>query len=634
MNRRKLMIVASAILLLAPAARTANMLNASSSRRGSVEYLAHVMDRFHEKFFVYDDFLSAGNHFSERAIMCNPGDEDSVPPMVENWTDAPYSGLTCIRCEFHASGSNWGGWFFLNGALSGTDSSPRLNWGDVPAAGHSLHGATRLVFRARGEDGGEKVCFFAFGIGRAGGTGNPNKPHPDSAPQTSTGYVTLSRDWTTFSIDLQALELTNVLLGFAWQTKSTINRHRDVVFYLDDIHYDLMRLDEPRMLLSYETLNSENEFDVGLRNTAFTYDNAVALLAFLSAGETWRAGLIADALVYAQDNDREYNDGRLRNAYQGGDLALPPGWRPNGRAAPPVRIPGWWDADQRRWKEDRTMVGTHTGNMAWAMLALLSYYEVAGGEQYLGAARRMGEWIEKNCRDTRGAGGYIAGCEGWEPRAEVLLYKSTEHNIDLYAAFERLRALTGDKAWGTRARHARRFVAAMWDAREGKFWTGTGNDGVSVFRDVAPLDAQTWALLSMPDAIGQYRPAIDFIEAQCRSGAGFDFNEDGDGIWFEGTAQMAAVYKLIGQSARHEATLNLLRQHQHVSGGLPAASRDYTSTGFHLRDGTPWLYHNRLHIGATSWLVLAEQGVNPFWMTPRDAEDHRTATRQQGRDDI
>jgi hypothetical protein len=366
------MIVASAILLLAPAARTANMLNASSSRRGSVEYLAHVMDRFHEKFFVYDDFLSAGNHFSERAIMCNPGDEDSVPPMVENWTDAPYSGLTCIRCEFHASGSNWGGWFFLNGALSGTDSSPRLNWGDVPAAGHSLHGATRLVFRARGEDGGEKVCFFAFGIGRAGGTGNPNKPHPDSAPQTSTGYVTLSRDWTTFSIDLQALELTNVLLGFAWQTKSTINRHRDVVFYLDDIHYDLMRLDEPRMLLSYETLNSENEFDVVLRNTAFTYDNAVALLAFLSAGETWRAGLIADALVYAQDNDREYNDGRLRTAYQGGALALPglAAERPRGTPRSHPRLVGCGSAPvEGRPDHGRNAHGEHgVGNACAAFL--------------------------------------------------------------------------------------------------------------------------------------------------------------------------------------------------------------------------------------------------------------------------
>ena len=634
MNRNtQALIAGTAILLLAPAARAANMFNAASSGRpDGVDYLAHVMDRFHQKFHVYDDYLSAGNHFSERGQMCNPGDEDSVPPMQENWSENPYSGLTCIRCEFRADRSNWGGWFFLNGALTGSDRSPRLNWGDVPDAGHRLSGAKRLIFRARGESGGEKIRFFAFGVGRIGGTDNPDKPYPDSAPQTSTGYIELSKDWKTYTMELQGLDLANVLLGFAWQTKSTINRHRDIVIYLDDIHYDLPRTAEPRLLLSYETIRSDNEFDVVLRNAAFTYDNAMALLAFLAAGELGRAGLIADALVYAQNHDRHYSDGRLRNAYQGGDLSAPPGWRPAGRESP-VRLPGWWDERERRWKEDRTMVGTHAGNMAWAIIALLSYYEVAGGEEYLVAAERMGDWIDWNCRDLRGAGGYTAGCEGWEPGPEKLLYKSTEHNLDLYAAFERLRLITGDEVWGARARHARRFVAAMWDPLEGKFWTGTGNDGVTVFRDVVPLDAQTWAILSLAGADGEYRRIVDYVEARHGREEGFDFNQDADGVWIEGTAQMASVYGFLGEGLRHEATLALLKKHQHVSGGLPAADRDFTTTGFQLQDGTPWLYHGRLHVGTTAWFVLAERGANPFWLTPQDSGDLRAASYRRSRED-
>lgn len=28
----------------------------------------------------------------------------------------------------------------------------------------------------------------------------------------------------------------------------------------------------------------------------------------------------------------------------------------------------------------------------------------------------------------------------------------------------------------------------------------------------------------------------------------------------------------------------------------------------------PWFYFNRLHLAATAWLVIAEKGINPFWL--------------------
>lgn len=579
-------------------------------------YLARVMDRFHASLQVYTDFLSAGNHFIERALMCNPGDEASVPPMDEACTNWPRSGLHCIRCEFKARGPNWGGWMFVNGALRAGRTLPELNWGDLPDAGLDLRGATKLTFWARGEKGGEKVKFFAFGIGRNPFTGVASKPHPDSEPLRSTGFVTLSKDWTLYTIDLAGADLRHVLLGFAWQTKATINGHRDITFYLDHIAYDKPRLDDPRLLVSYETVNSRDEFDLVLRNVAFTYDNALALLAFLAAGEVERAKRIADALVYAQQHDRYFSDGRLRNAYQGGDLALPPGWTPNGRRGT-ARLPGWWDRAQGRWLEDRTMVGTYAGNMAWAMLALLACYEKAGGETYLAAAERMGEWIERHCRDARGGGGYTAGYEGWEPAPTRLTYKATEHNVDLFAAFQRLYRLTGNAAWRERARHARQFVKAMWDPLEGKFWTGTGDDGETIFREVVPVDVQVWSLLALREEGVPYWKSLEYAESQFMVGRGFDFNQDTDGVWFEGTAQMAAAFEYTGQPGKSRAIVEFLKSAQDPSGGVPASDRDAISTGFYLTDGTPWLYYNRLHVGATSWLVLAERGVNPFWLGSR-----------------
>lgn len=36
------------------------------------------------------------------------------------------------------------------------------------------------------------------------------------------------------------------------------------------------------------------------------------------------------------------------------------------------------------------------------------------------------------------------------------------------------------------------------------------------------------------------------------------------------------------------------------------------NTGFTLNDGSPWEYFSRVHVGATGWLDLAENGVNPY----------------------
>lgn len=580
---------------------------------GSIGYLEKVMDQFHAAFDVYTDGGAAGNHFLMRARMSSPADEEAVPPMDETFTDRPHSGITSIKATFKAKGSNWGGWYFMNGVLQGAETEPRENWGDQPRAGVDLRGATRLTFWARGEQGGERVEFFALGIGRHPDTGRPLQAYPDSSPKVSTGYVTLSRDWREYTVNLTGKELQYVLGGFGWVTNAAQNRNRDITLYIDDIRYDRGTLSEPHFLVSYATERSGHDFDVIMRNVAFTYDNAVTLLALLASGKTDRAKLLADALVYAQTHDRFYTDGRLRNAYQGGDLALPPGWKPQGKEGT-VRLPGWYDAVQRRWLEDKAQVSTHTGNVAWAMLALLAYHGKAGGTKYRAAAERMGEWIEANCRDTRGAGGYTAGYEGWEPLPAKLLYKSTEHNIDVFAAFERLYHVTKDRRWRDRAEHAKRFVLGMWDPTDGKFWTGTGNDGMTINTSVVPVDVQAWAVLALREEGKPYWRALDYAEKHLSAGQGFDFNQDRDGVWYEGTAQMAVAYRHTGRQVESQALVTFLQSAQFESGALPAASKDGLTTGFHLPDGQPWLCFRRAHVAATAWLALAEMGANPFWM--------------------
>ncbi|AMM41164.1 conserved hypothetical protein, secreted [Candidatus Desulfofervidus auxilii] len=582
-------------------------------------HLYDVMDRYHRNFDVYTDLSAAGNHF---VMLARMGEDVEIKPGCK---EDPYRGADCIENKFYGTGGSWGGWYLMNGVLEGEETQPKANWGDYPDAGFNLTGAKKLTFWARGKDGGERVEFFAFGVGRDPISGNPIASYPDSSPKvTICGklvtpcYRTLTKNWQQYTIDLTGLDLSYVIGGFGWVTNAPQNNNKSIIFYLDDIRYDKSRLDEPRFLVSYELLPTDKPI---LKNTAYVYDNALVLLAFLANGtedDLRRARLIADAICYAIGHDRYFTDGRLRNAYQGGDLKLFPGWRPHGKEFT-VRMPGWWDTEEDKWYEDEYCVSTYTGNVAWAMIAFLSFYEKTREEKYLNSAIILGEWIENNCKDIRGEGGYTGGYKGWEKTANnpqgqtKILWKSTEHNIDVYVAFARLYRLTGDEKWKERALYAKAFVESMWDEKEGHFWTGTLEDGVTINKSNIPLDIQAWAIMALGD---KYKRAMEWAENNCYVEAdgfkGFDFNNDKDGIWFEGTAHMVIAYQIIGEETKANTYLRELRkaqkEAQNANGrGLVAASHDGVTTGF------DWVYNARLHIGATAWFIFAELGYNPYW---------------------
>jgi len=580
----------------------------------ALEHLKEIMNKYHSSFDVYSDLSAAGNHFVVPAKMGK--DAEINLSHFEN----PHSGDTCIENKFNGIFSSWGGWYLMNGVLVGEEIQPKANWGEYPDAGFNLIEATKLSFWARGKEGGERVEFFAFGVGRDPNTGITIAPYPDSSPKISLGYITLNREWEQYTIDLNGVDLSYVVGGFGWVTNAAQNNNLPITFYLDDIKYDKEHLDEPRFLVSYELLPSDEPV---LKNTAFIYDNVLVLLSFLSnhtEEDIEHAKLIGDALVYAIDHDRYFTDGRLRNTYQGGDLKLFPGWEPHSKNDT-VRMPGWMDAKNNTWHEDKSFVGTHTGNIAWSIIALLSLYEETHEEKYLTGSVRLGEWIENECRDDRGAGGYTGGYEGWEPTANNpegqtrISWKATEHNIDIYVAFSRLSVLTGDDVWRERGLHAKHFVEAMWDVEEKHFWTGTLEDGVTINKANIPADIHAWSLMALEE-IDKYRKGMNWVENNCYVEVdgfkGFDFNNDTDGIWFEGTAHMIIAYQILGDRTQSNLYLDELRNAQKEASntngkGLVAASHDSVSTGF------DWIYDARLHTGATAWFIFGETGYNPYW---------------------
>jgi hypothetical protein len=326
-----------------------------------------------------------------------------------------------------------------------------------------------------------------------------------------------------------------------------------------------------------------------LGDIAFTYDNAVLIIALVKRGRTHdlaRAQVLGDSLLFAQQHDVS-PDGRLRDSYHGD---------------PFVRADGTPNVASN---------GSAIGNMAWAGLALAHLYARTRQSRYLGGAKAIGTWINANARDARGAGGYTGGMDQNGLNAH---WKSTEHNIDCYALFRTVARFTSSADWNGRARHALALVQAMWDPAERHFWTGTVDDGATINRNPIPEDVQSWSYLATLNPA--YTRALAWAEQHLAASPGNFYGvsfstADLNGVWLEGTAHLAAALKASGQRAaatRYLAAIEYAQRNaQNADGeGIVAASRDGLQTGFGDQ------YYISLHVGATAWYGIAKLGINPF----------------------
>lgn len=379
----------------------------------------------------------------------------------------------------------------------------------------------------------------------------------------------------------------------------------------------------------------------GLESSAFTYDNAVSIHAFLVRGlaeDITRAEVIGNTFLYAQKND-SYHDGRLRQAYFVNTADA------NGAYVQLALAPFYF-------------TGSSTGDMAWTGMALAQLYRRTKNSNYLNGAVSLGNWIVNMAYNTGGAGGYTGGVDA---NNNPITYKSTEHNIDTYAFFTMLATLTGNSVWATRAQHVLPFLAAMWNSSGNFFWTGTGNDGVTINTSNIPEDVQTWSYLALLNS--SYAASIDWAKTNLATidtpqtinskltgslriagltyaslslrsltpSSQYDQVPDPNAVWLEGTAHAAAALlarhlppnedspTFYGDIATALFLLDNIRLAQSklapgqtvggtaiTSGEGVVASSSVCNTGF----GSS--YYPNLHIGATGWYLIAGQAADPF----------------------
>lgn len=388
----------------------------------------------------------------------------------------------------------------------------------------------------------------------------------------------------------------------------------------------------PRLAQSYTD-------ELGLFSTAFVYDTALAVLALLADGRRSTlatARVLGDGLVYAQEHDPVHDDGRLRQGYNVGPYTFYDGTpQPHGFVQPDGTANIGWQFG---------FLGTAVGDMAWPGIALLQLYRRTRDRRYKDAAVRIGEWITANTWSTQPLGGFSFGRNGAD---EPVPNGSTEHNVDCVAFFSMLRTATRDRSWSRAEAHARAFVARMWEPGSGWFWTGT-NDGVEINRDPVPLDPATWSWLAMRDRrysraldwartglavtdvagaptsqmpAGEQVSGVTFSTASLTSTAQYNgITVHPQGVWLEGTGQLATALADRGGRQDRSRARGLLRQVQHaqavlgagqhlggveVDGGVVAASSL-------LDSGFGFGYFQVQHVGATSWFVFASTATNPM----------------------
>ncbi len=389
--------------------------------------------------------------------------------------------------------------------------------------------------------------------------------------------------------------------------------------------------------------------DEALGATAFTYDNAVTIHAYLASEDAdllARAVVLGEGLLYAQAHNFPFNDGRFAQAYFV-NVAAGDG---SGAFITPAAYPFYFYTST-------------TGDQAWAGMALAQLYARTGDNRFLTGALLVGNWIVANTYNTLGAGGFSFGTiinqgNGSEPSPNG---KSTEHNIDSYAFFTMLSKVTknGNSAdgmsWAALATHALTFVEAMYNAAGPFFYTGTQGDQVTINPTPIPEDCQTWSYLSLLK--NSYRKTIDWALAHLEAtdtpsspnskltgaetihGLVFDTaslaptiaGADPNAVWLEGTGHTIAA--LIARVLRGQDTFagvirdvqtalalveqSILAQNElglgKTAGGkaIPAGEGLVASTSV-MDTGFGYTYGPSLHIGATGWYLLGVLAANPF----------------------
>lgn len=325
-----------------------------------------------------------------------------------------------------------------------------------------------------------------------------------------------------------------------------------------------------------------------IEKASYTYENALVALALLSEGEYESAALVLDALTSGMKHDQEVKD-RFRNAYMVGKA---------------TDLPGYWDNEKLQWIQDAYQVGATTKSNCAAALALLSYYQEKGNEDYLNTAIKAIDWVISYCSDDNP--GFISGYTGWIKADNYtdLTYKTTADNLWVYVACSRLDSIIGWSKYAEAAENARQFVTeTMYSSGDSRYFQGTTEDGFTPSRNLILVEPQALAALCLNDDSG-----LDNLIACLASDGGYSYdNSCTDGAWLEGTGMAALAFQQMGDEEAAAQLLSAMEQYQLSSGIFPQAGVSELDTG-----ELDLTFNDWPSVAPCAWYILAVNGSNPL----------------------
>ncbi|NEW09101.1 hypothetical protein GK047_24295 [Paenibacillus sp. SYP-B3998] len=311
-------------------------------------------------------------------------------------------------------------------------------------------------------------------------------------------------------------------------------------------------------LVSVKQTNGLYDSQADGEDVCYTYDQAVAAVAFIAKNDTARAYDLLNKLKGLQ-----HKDGYWYTAYSSKNAV----------------------AESEKW----------IGPILWVVMAAAQYKKATGATSFDAMANDAINWVLKFQQSDGGING------GIDASGKKLTYASTEENEDAYAAL---------KAFGfnSQAEKVRTFLTTkMWDSANNRWYVGRNNKGVF-------LDVNAWGVQSL-GSLGpaNYLKSLDYNMNQMRlkktvNGIvvdGFDFNADKDDVWLEGTAQMAAALYTAGRTTDADYFTDQVIKFQKPNGGIPYSMAGGTT-------GDDWNMPKVEAISSTGWLILAIHKVNPF----------------------
>jgi len=343
--------------------------------------------------------------------------------------------------------------------------------------------------------------------------------------------------------------------------------------------------------------------------TEYTYDQAVAAIAFLLKGDTTRAKQVLDMMKSTQDPA-----GFWLNSY-------------------------WWNngaGDEIR---------RHVGPVMWVCLAVMNYEKITGDTvTYHDMATKAIDW----CLTFQKPNGALSGGDTtWDapPNWTPEVWSSTEQNEDAYAALVYFASTTPAKTttYNTAATGIKGFLDNVeWDSTNNRFHGGYKNDTGTLDPNV-PLDVNPWGVMALGlNGTHNYSASIAYVEnASGNPGTlanpryvenlayggstinayDFDWESDsaagssgtgggvcGPDIWFEGSSFMSCAYRMMGNDTKADSIIGEIIKKQGKDGSM-VGGVPYSLNG---TNNNYWVMAQQNCVSSTGWLIIAIAKWNPF----------------------